>query len=1046
MTTVQPDMQVRYKADPSVVGWVIAVSGDSARVFIDGSMKLVPVAELEPVPGIMEMTPGDFRVALTRRRLEHPVTDQFLSYRASKTRLLYHQFLPVKKMLESPDQRLLIADEVGTGKTIEAGLIWSELESRAAHGLENVWIICPKSLVGKWQDEMLQRFDLRLETLSPEGIRQALVSLERDGILPPRFAKSVVNLELIRMENYVAQLGQSPIAWDLAIFDEAHHLRNTDTLSYSIAQFICERSKAAVFLTATPLQTDLQDIVHLMDAMGVDVAADPNLLEEQMRWDMRLNDWIRLVRRQPPGWKQEADRFLRELEASGGKERPGWGGFQQLLAKSDLEDRGQRRVVVEWARDLQALSPYMTRTLRSDVDESRPTRVAITRVVQFSSEEEAFYRAVYQICLERALKEGVPPGFATQMHERRTASCVPAVASEILRYATENEEEEHQARFTRDEVDTLEPLAQAALESRDQKLEALYEILAHVLGELKADRVMIFSTFRGTLHYLAEKLGEKGYSLELMYGPTPARDEDCRHGEKSRERIGAEFRLGEFQILLASEVAGEGLDFEHCHVVINYDLPWNPMRVEQRIGRCDRIGQVSDKVYIGSLASIGTIESRILLRLYERLHIFERALGDLEVVLGEEIASFERDLFRRGLTQQQQEERLERITQAIENNEQHRESIIQSSVISEQGRQLIDSEQQEIKDAEAGFLSPMELAEFTFTSIERHIPNSMKRTATAGEFEVVGSDNLRDALQGLLVAYPSTHYARTETVRFRNRVGQPGNTKVSFLGEIEGREFVHARHPLLLLARYLERGPLSDTPWCSGVVPSEMVDKPTILVWAIGSLEGYTSRAELLCATVDCETGMTIPVSVDRAQDLTRAMSALRDGQVKVNTDVEALKTRAEQTLLSQFEGVATIFSSRDRLLTDKAKRAVLSHAERQISRNERQLSKTDLNINLRNMYRGWNRRIENEAQSKLAEIERKSGVRSSLEIIGMATVYPETIGLDTPRDVPASQPEGRSLEQIIEDNFKDVPQEEWDKLPHDLTDRLDYYLYSTDR
>ena len=81
-------------------------------------------------------------MVLTQRRLEHPATDQFLSYRASKTRLLYHQFLPVKKMLESPDQRLLIADEVGTGKTIEAGLIWAELESRSARGLENIWIIC----------------------------------------------------------------------------------------------------------------------------------------------------------------------------------------------------------------------------------------------------------------------------------------------------------------------------------------------------------------------------------------------------------------------------------------------------------------------------------------------------------------------------------------------------------------------------------------------------------------------------------------------------------------------------------------------------------------------------------------------------------------------------------------------------------------------------------------------------------------------------------------------------------------------------------------
>ena len=124
MTTIRPDTKVRYKADPATAGWVIDISGENARVFIDGYTKLVPLSELEPAPGLAEMSPDKLRVALTRRRLEHPLTDQLLSYRASKTDLYYHQFLPVKKMLESPDQRLLIADEVGTGKTIEAGLIW----------------------------------------------------------------------------------------------------------------------------------------------------------------------------------------------------------------------------------------------------------------------------------------------------------------------------------------------------------------------------------------------------------------------------------------------------------------------------------------------------------------------------------------------------------------------------------------------------------------------------------------------------------------------------------------------------------------------------------------------------------------------------------------------------------------------------------------------------------------------------------------------------------------------------------------------------------
>ncbi len=994
MSTVQPEMKVRYRADPAVAGWVISVSGETARVFIDGTAKLVPIEELEPVPGITELSPESLRVVLTQRRLEHPATDQFLSYRASRTKLLYHQFLPVKKMLESPDQRLLIADEVGTGKTIEAGLIWAELESRSARGLENVWIVCPKSLVGKWREEMLQRFDLRLEVLSSDSIRQALVSLDRDGVLPPRFARAVVNLELIRMEDHMLRLVQSPVAWDLVIFDEAHHLRNTETLSHMVAQIMCERSRSAVFLTATPIQTHVQDIVHLMQALGVDVAEDPALLEDQLHWDMQLNDWIGLVRKRPPGWIPEADRVLCRIEASGGHSRPGWHRFRQLVANSDMEDIRRRTAIVDAARDLQALSPYMTRTLRSEVDEHRPTREAATKVVTFSTEEEAFYSQVYRICLERALAQNVPPGFATQMPERRTASCVPAVASEILRYASEDEDIEHEARFTASEIGALESLASETLRSRDRKLEAVTEMLGQAFGELKTDRVMIFSTFRGTLRYLAEKLRERGYSFELMYGATPARDEDCRRGEKSRERIAAEFRRGEFQILLASEVAGEGLDFEHCHVIINYDLPWNPMRVEQRIGRCDRIGQTSDKVHVRSLASEGTIESRILSRLYERLGIFERALGELEAVLGETIASFERDIFRRSLTVRQQEERLERAAQAIENNEQHRELIGRAGVISEQGRHLIESDQQEIRAAESRFLSPAEYSEFVLSVLSRHLPSSIDATASDDQIDVISSQGLQDALQGLLTTYPATHLARVEIVRFRNRMDQSKKLRVSFAAESEGVEFVHTRHPLMLLARYLQGRQLSDIPWSLGVVPTDMLDRPTTLVWAIGLVEGYATRAELLCAAVDTATASVGSIKVERAQKLLLAMTEPHDSLSFSSNDVEALKARAEQFLWAEFNGIAAAFGERDRLLAAKAEGAVRSHAKRQLKRNERQLAKDDLNVNLRKMYLGWNRRIESETESRLAEIKRKSGVRSSLEIIGMAVLVPQ-VGVD---------------------------------------------------
>ena len=213
--------------------------------------------------------------------------------------------------------------------------------------------------------------------------------------------------------------------------------------------------------------------------------------------------------------------------------------------------------------------------------------------------------------------------------------------------------------------------------------------------------------------------------------------------------------------------------------------------------------------------------------------------------------------------------------------------------------------------------------------------------------------------------------------------------RVSFAAESEGVEFVHTRHPLMLLARHLERKQLSDTPWCLGVVPSDILDSPTTLVWAIGSLNGYATRAELLCAAVDSNTGEVSPITVERAQELLLAMSTPHDGPSPDSFDVEVLKTRAEQFLLSEFNGVASGFAERDRLLTEKAESAVRSHAKRQLNRNERQLARDDLNVNLRNMYLGWSRRIEGETESRLAEIGRKSGIRSSLEIIGMAVLLP---------------------------------------------------------
>ena len=213
---------------------------------------------------------------------------------------------------------------------------------------------------------------------------------------------------------------------------------------------------------------------------------------------------------------------------------------------------------------------------------------------------------------------------------------------------------------------------------------------------------------------------------------------------------------------------------------------------------------------------------------------------------------------------------------------------------------------------------------------------------------------------------------------------------MSFVGDSEGMEFVHARHPLMLLVRHLERGTRFDAPWCSGDVPSDMLDKTLMLVWAIGSLEGYANRAELLCAAIDCVTEEVSPIPFEHAQKLLKAMSTPNDMGLGYGLDLEALKDRVEHALLSEFNNIAKVFTERDRILAEKARSAVRSHSRRQLARNERQLAKDGLNVSLRNMFVGWNRRIESETESKLAEIEMRIGIRSSVEVIGMAVLSPQ--------------------------------------------------------
>jgi hypothetical protein len=294
---------------------------------------------------------------------------------------------------------------------------------------------------------------------------------------------------------------------------------------------------------------------------------------------------------------------------------------------------------------------------------------------------------------------------------------------------------------------------------------------------------------------------------------------------------------------------------------------------------------------------------------------------------------------------------------------------------------LLDSDQQELKDSEANFLAPTELAEFVNVTLEGQFRGCLRKLPAEGQYDLTGTNELKEALRSLVRAYPASHNARGEILRFVKRL-EDGRIRLAFSEEGDASEFVHVRHPVVLLARWITREPLPDVPFCRGY-SSEHEGPPTFLVWGIGTLEGYTNRAELLCAAVDYESGSVRQVTPSEAHRQVRTLVPTSGDTL----DPEQLMASAEHNLLHQFDDLTRRFSDRNAILAEKARQAVKAHAERKLLWLQRQLGRTDLKENIRNLYRGWSQRIESETQTELAELDEKSRTRSSLLIVGSAFI-----------------------------------------------------------
>ena len=402
---------VVLKSDSSVRGAVISVIDDPAeiryqiftntlgvQVYYESQLMAEEVQE-----DLYKVDAERFHAGLTASLIRNPSISSLYSLNSAKIDFIPHQFRPVLKFIKSDRPRLLIADGVGVGKTIEAGLIIRELEAR--RNIESILIICPRPLVSerKWESEM-KRFDEDFTALDGDLFRYCIREMDLEGEWPDKYKKCIIPYSLFdegsvfgSNKGKTAKLGLmnvDPPKFDLVIVDEAHHIRNTATYAYRAVERFTDEAEAAVFLTATPVQLAQDDLFVLLRLLRPDLIIDKNTFYDMSEPNTFVNYASMAVRAQKDNWQQEA---IAQIEAACGtswghkvfRNNPAVQDILDVLHQTEItvEDRVQ---LISDIENLHTFSNLISRTRRRDIGEFT-VRKPITVTVDFTPEQRVLH-------------------------------------------------------------------------------------------------------------------------------------------------------------------------------------------------------------------------------------------------------------------------------------------------------------------------------------------------------------------------------------------------------------------------------------------------------------------------------------------------------------------------------------------------------------------------------------------------------------------------------------------------------------------------------
>ncbi len=653
------------------------------QVFYESQLQAIAQTQTQPFQELPR-----FHAFLTAIQLALPSSATLYSLNTGRVQYVPYQYRPVLKMIRADQPRLLIADEVGVGKTIEAGLIIKELQARM--DLNSVLVICPKPLVaeGKWMKEM-KRFDQVFTHIDGALFKHCINETHLDGQWPEQYARAIIPFSLFS-EDMVA--GSSPKGrgkgrsrglseldpppkFDLVIVDEAHHIRNSETWLHQGVRFFCEHAQAVVFLTATPVQLGSHDLYTLLNVLRPDLVIDHPSFERMAEPNRYINAAIYHCRETGEKWMIAA---REQLELAGQtewgrlflRESPDFQNAYDTLCDMDMDD-AERIVLIRKLESLYTFSGLINRTRRRDIG-AFTTRKPETLEIPFTSAQQTLHDALLDV-IRRVLTHthgDKNVRFMMTTISRQAASCIYGLAPyleqmlhkklenlEWLESGGEETEQLEDDTINRIRVDISNIIEQARLlTSEDPKVDAFVDTVFQKQSRTN-NKILVFSSFRHTLAYLTRRAEIEGWRYGLIHGSVPDDERaDLRHrfalGRDNKEAI---------DVLFSSEVGCEGLDFQFCDCLVNYDIPWNPMRIEQRIGRIDRYGQLNETVAVVNLITSGTIDATIYNRCLMRIGVFQHAVGGSEEILGDITREICEIGERYDLSDEEKEERLQQL-------------------------------------------------------------------------------------------------------------------------------------------------------------------------------------------------------------------------------------------------------------------------------------------------------------------------------------------------------------------------------------------------